>query len=230
MYQKIISLFVALMGSIFLVLTVPGIVRSIQLKKSGASAESTVISSERIRNSKGPSTYKVKVSFNVSDGNAVSAEARKRNSVSVGDKVKIYYDPATPQRIDFGDSIGYDMRGAVVGGLFLLLGIFLFIKDLISGNARSKLISSGMKIAAEFVSIERDERFRAGDNNPWIIKCRWVDNGNNQEYFFMSKTYTIDPAPYLNGRYKIDVFVNPADPSKYYMDTSFMPKGNNTIG
>lgn len=39
-----------------------------------------------------------------------------------------------------------------------------------------------------------------------------------------------DPVPYLNGRYPIDVFIDPSDPGKYYMDTSFMPKGNNTIG
>ena len=69
-----------------------------------------------------------------------------------------------------------------------------------------------------------------GDNNPWVIKCRWTDNMNNQEYYFVSKDYMIDPVPYLNGRYPIDVFIDPSDPGKYYMDTSFMPKGNNTIG
>jgi hypothetical protein len=69
-----------------------------------------------------------------------------------------------------------------------------------------------------------------GDKNPWVIKCKWIDDSNNKEYYFLSKDYTIDPAPYLSGRYHIDVFIDPADPGKYYMDTYFMPKGNNTIG
>lgn len=105
---------------------------------------------------------------------------------------------ADPKRIDFGDAIGYNMRGVVLGGFFTLFGIFLLIRNIFTDLGNNKLIRSGMKISAEF--------------------------------FFVSKTYTIDPAPYLNGRYHIDVFIDPADPHKYYMDTSFMPKGNNTIG
>jgi hypothetical protein len=69
-----------------------------------------------------------------------------------------------------------------------------------------------------------------GNNNPWVIKCKWTDSRNNHEYFFVSKDYTIDPVPYLNGRVHINIFIDPADPGKYYMDTSFMPIGNNTIG
>jgi hypothetical protein len=92
------------------------------------------------------------------------------------------------------------------------------------------LSRSGMKIAVQFVSVDRNDRYMMGDKNPWLIKCKWVDNRNNQEYYFVSKDYTIDPVPYLNGRYHIDVFIDPADPGKYYMDTSFMPKGDNIIG
>jgi hypothetical protein len=29
---------------------------------------------------------------------------------------------------------------------------------------------------------------------------------------------------------RIDVFIDPADTGKYYLDTSLMPKGNNIIG
>jgi hypothetical protein len=69
-----------------------------------------------------------------------------------------------------------------------------------------------------------------GDNNPCRIKCRWADIRDNKEYYFVSKNYTIDPLPYLDGKTYINIFIDPADPGKYYMDTSFMPKGNNTIG
>jgi hypothetical protein len=92
------------------------------------------------------------------------------------------------------------------------------------------LSRSGMKIAVQFVSVDRNDRYMMGDKNPWLIKCKLVDNRSNQEYYFVSKDYTIDPVPYLNGRYHIDVFIDPADPGKYYMDTSFMPKGDNIIG
>jgi len=142
----------------------------------------------------------------------------------------IWYDPASPEKIDFGDTIGYNMRGVIAGGLLFIFGLYYFIRYSFRDKANKRLITFGKKIAAEFVSVDRDERFRMGENNPWVIKCKWIDNRNNREYFFISKTYTIDPAPYLNGRFHIDVFIDPADQGKYYMDTSFMPKGNNTIG
>jgi hypothetical protein len=87
-----------------------------------------------------------------------------------------------------------------------------------------------MKIATEFVSVNRNEKHRMGNKNPWVIKCKWTDSRNNKEYYFYSKDYIIDPAPYLGRRYHIDLYIDPDDPGKYYMDTSFMPKGNNSIG
>jgi hypothetical protein len=87
-----------------------------------------------------------------------------------------------------------------------------------------------LKISAELVSAGRNERYNMGANNPWVIKCRWTDERNNKEYSYVSKDYTIDPAPFLNNRSHVDVFIDTSDPGKYYMDTSFMPKGNNTMG
>jgi hypothetical protein len=209
MNKKIGMLMVILMGTVILALTLTPVIRSVKFKKNGVSTESTVLKSNRISSSKGPSTYDVTVSFNTPDGNMVTAKARKRRGVSEGDKVMIYYSPAAPQKIDFCDSIGYNMRGVIVGGLIFILGFYLLFRHIINDSADKKLIRSGQKIAAEFVSVDRDERFRAGDKNPWIIKCKWI--------------------PYLNGRYHIDVFIDPADPGKYYMDTSFMPEGDNTL-
>ena len=87
-----------------------------------------------------------------------------------------------------------------------------------------------MKIEAEFVSVDRNERYGMGNKDPWVIKCKWTDPKTNKTYFFVSKDYTIDPVPYLDGRYHLNVYIDPADPAKYFMDTSFMPKGNITIG
>jgi hypothetical protein len=71
--------------------------------------------------------------------------------------------------------------------------------------------------------------FSAFDKNSWIIKCKWINNTNNQEYHFISKDFIVDPGPYLKDRIHIDVFIDPANPGKYYMDISFMPEGDNTL-
>jgi hypothetical protein len=225
MKQKIAVLILLLVAAVFVLIPLFSIIRSLKLKNHGVQVESTV--SARTGR-KGLAT--VTVSFNTQDGSQVTAKASKREYVKAGDKVMIFYDPASPQKIDFGDTIGYNVRGLVIGGLLFVLGFYYFIRFSLRDNANKKLITSGNKIAAEFVEVGRNEKYRMGDNNPWVIKCRWTDAMSNREYHFVSKDYTIDPAPYLNGRSHLDIFIDPSDPGRYYIDTSFMPKGNNTIG
>jgi hypothetical protein len=224
---KNVYLILTLVALVFLFIPSASIYKSVKIKQHGATAESTVTGKRR--NSKG-GMAQVTVSFTTPDGKQVSAAASKHGHVSKGDKVMVWYDPAFPQKIDFGDTIGYNMRGVIIGALLFIFGLYFFIRYTIKDKAVMKLQSSGKKIAAEFVSFYRNEKYRMGDKNPWVIKCRWTDQSNNHEYAFVSKDYIIDPAPYLDRRTHIDVFIDPADPSKYYMDVSFMPKGNNTIG
>jgi hypothetical protein len=226
MKLKIVPLIASIGALVFLLMPVGSIWKSVSLKKHGVNTESTVISISH----HGKGLPDVTVNFKTPDGNEVTASALKRQEVYRGDKVKIWYDPASPQKIEFGDTIGYNMRGVVAAGLIFIIGLYYFVKFSLTDRKNKNLISSGMKIAAEFVSVDKNEKYRMGDNNPWVIKCRWTDSRNNQEYFFVSKDYTIDPAPFLNGRTHVDIFVDAADPCKYYMDTTFMPIGNNTIG
>jgi hypothetical protein len=227
MKSQIGSVIIMFAGSVFLFLTLPDILLSVSMRKNGIIAESIVLSSERT--GRKAELDKVTVSFTTAEGNKINATGLRREYVNPGDKVKIFYDRENPQIIDFGDTIGYNLRGALTGGFLFLTGLFLFIRYYIKGNTQKKLIRSGRKIAGEFISIDRNERYRMGDKNPWVIKCRWIDE-SNIEYYFTSKDYLIDPAPYLSGRSCIDVFIDPDDPDRYFMDTSFMPKGNNTIG
>jgi hypothetical protein len=225
MNKKIAVLILMLAAALFFTIALLSVTRSLKLKKHGIHAEAIVTG--RTRN-KGLST--VTVSFNTSDGTPVIAKAAKRGFVASGNRVTINYDQTAPTTIDFGDTVGYNMRGVIAGGLLFLIGFYYFIRFSLSDNLKKKLIRSGRKIVAGNVSVDRNEKYNMGENNPWVIRCSWTDSTSNREYTFMSRDYTIDPAPYLSGRSGIDVYTDPSDPGRYYMDTSFMPKGNNTIG
>jgi hypothetical protein len=225
MNKKIAVLILMLAGALFFSIAMVSVNKSAKLRKFGSTAEATVTG--RTGN-KGLST--VTVLFNTSDGKSVTAKASKRGYVSSGEKVMIYYDQASPQTIDFGDTTGYNMRGVIAGGLLFLVGLYYFIRFSYMDNLKKNLLKSGKKIDAEFISVDRNEKYNMGENNPWVLKCKWTDITTGIEYTFLSKDYIIDPLPYLKGRSHIDVFIDPADPGRYYMDTSFMPRGNNTIG
>jgi hypothetical protein len=210
MKLKIVSLIASIGAFLFLLIPLGSIRKSMSIKKHGTSTESTVISISH----HGKGLHDVTVTFKTPDGNEVTANALKRQVVFKGDKVMTWYDTASPHNIDFGDTIGYNMRGVVAAGIVFLIGFYYFVKYSLTDRKNKSLMTSGMKIAAEFVSVDKNEKYRMGDNNPWVIKCRWTDSRNNHEYFFVSKDYTIDPVPYLNERTHLDVFVDPVDPAK----------------
>ena len=229
MKTKIVVLIAAMGMLVFLIFPLHNIIKSRNLIKHGVQAEG-VVTDIWMGAARGRTLKLITVSFTTSDGKSVTAQARKRQLVRKGDTVKLWYDKSDPGKIDFGDTVSYNMRGLVVAGLLFLFLAYYFFRYATEDRLISRLKKSGMKISAEFVSIDRNEKYRMGDNNPWLIKCRWTDNRSGKEYFFVSKDYTIDPAKYLEGRKNIDVYIDPDDLSKYYMDTSFMPAGNNTIG
>jgi len=69
----------------------------------------------------------------------VLASASKREHITVGDKVVLWYDRADPQTIDFGDTIRYNMKGVLVGAIFVITGIFFLIMHL--QKAKPKKVS-----------------------------------------------------------------------------------------
>jgi hypothetical protein len=214
------SIFIAL----FFIMPLSSVIKSINLRINGVRTEATVTG----RDTRGKGLARVTVTFNLANGEQITATKQKNNYVSTGDKIKVWYDKENPQNIDFGDTLRYNMRGVLIVGFMLAFILYFFIKTTIADAANKKLISSGKKISAEFISIGRNEQFKMGDKNPWVIKCKWTDPGNNKEYLFESNNYTIDPSPYLKGRNQIEIFINPADPAKYLMDASFMPEGDIT--
>ena len=225
MNKKIAVLIAALVGALFFTIAMVSVVKSVKLKKHGVKTEAIV---QSVWSNKGSNT--VTVLFTAPDGTEVTAYASRRHLTTKGDKIPVWYNPAFPQKIDFGDTVRYNMRGVVIGAFFFIFMMYFFIKYTIADIRNKNLVKSGMKIAAEFVSIDRDERFKRAGQNAWIIKCKWIDSRNNKQYYFLTKPYTIDPTPYINSRHNLDIYINPADPSKYFIDTSFMPKGDNTIG
>jgi len=60
--------------------------------------------------------------------------------------------------------------------------------------------------------------------HPYVIRCKWMQNSTNKVYYFKSKFIRFNPTTYLGERKQYDVYIDPNDPNKYYMDISFLPK------
>jgi hypothetical protein len=226
MKAKIAALIAAIFFGLFMILPIIGVIKTVKMKKHGILTEATVID----RNTGGKGAARVTIVFNTTDGTEIKATAPKVVFVKSGDLVKVWYDPENPQKIDFGDGIRSNMRTILIIGSISFFLFYIFIKASLKDAANRKLVNTGLKVSTELVSVGRNEKYRMGDKNPWIINCKWTDNKINKEYKFVSIDFKNDPKPFLGGRSHIDVFIDPADPGKYYMDTSFVPAENNFIG
>lgn len=224
MKRMVPVLILTVVGFLFFLIPFLSITKTTKFKKHGIQTEGIV--TDRKTGSRG-SSAKVTVTFTTSDGREITATSAKRDYVTRGEKTAVWYFPENPENIDFGDSIGYNMRGVVIGGLLALLGIYYIIRYLREDNSKKKLREKGRKVSAQILGVDRNEKYMMGDKNPWFIRCKWIDNSTSREYYCASKDYSVDPTPFLKGNTTIDIFIDTNDPDNYYVDDSFMPEGSN---
>jgi len=220
MKKSTVLLIVMFAGAVFISVGLLSILPVVKLKKSGLKTEGIVTGTDF----HGKGLMVATVSFKTAGDVEISSSARSHKHLDKGEIVDFWYDRNTPAKITFGDTVGYDMRAVYGGGLFFFLGLFYLLKYRREDQLKNKLVRSGMKVDAEVVAVCRNEKYNMGESAPWIIKCKWHDNINDIDYYFISSDFTADPAQYLGGRTLIPVFLDPSDKGKYFMDTSFIPE------
>lgn len=153
------------------------------------------------------------------------SSSRGRHRINyAGDKMAVYYLIDNPEKVQIGNQKTEGIKAITVGGILFLLGITLVFRDLFKEKAGRKLIQTGMKIEAEIVAVNCNMNTKIMGKNPYTINCRWVDNYSNTECSFISKEIWFDPAQYIAGRNHLDVYIDPKNPKRYYMDITFLPK------
>jgi hypothetical protein len=81
----------------------------------------------------------------------------------------------------------------------------------------------GHLIQADFQQVELNEALEVNGANPFRIVAQWHDAANNQLFIFKSANLWFDPSKFVQGR-KIPVYVDLSKPSRFHVDTSFLPK------
>jgi hypothetical protein len=153
----------------------------------------------------------------------VGSTASSPPAYGIGEKLRVYYDPARPQRAVIDTFLERWFVVALLGGfagLFLLIGIgFLFVVRL-SGRRIARLKGTGHKVPGRIVDVRQNLFVRINLGNPWKIAVDYEVNGVSfhTNSLFISK----DPRPQLAGRSHIDVWVDPRDPENAWVDTYFL--------
>ena len=78
----------------------------------------------------------------------------------------------------------------------------------------------GMKIRTKFIEVNRNMSVSVGGRNPYRILTHYKKG--DEMYEFKSENIWFNPATHID-REEIDVWVDPQNMKKYYMDISFLP-------
>lgn len=142
---------------------------------------------------------------------AYSSEIRK------GSRVAVYVDMDDPQHVKLASLLYLStIVLCSIGVPFTIVGVvFLLIVGRKSRN-KKRLMASGRKIFAEVTGGSLNPYYTLNNRHPWKLDCRYTDEGTGNTYLYSSGNIFVDPQTYV-GRL-VAVYVDPADPSRYYVD------------
>ena len=179
----------------------------------------------------GPSwSYYPHVHFQTTDGHDidfVSNTGSSPPSYSVNERVTVLYDPQQPEKASlnsFGSLWASTIILVSLGVAFTGPGVGFMIWKRASDQKSAWLHENGRRIQAEITGVELNTSLQVNGANPFRIICQWLDPGRNEMHVFHSCNIWYDPSGFVQGKKTLDVLVDPNNPHRYLVETSFLPK------
>lgn len=223
------------LGAIFLIVGVPfliigivTVISTLNFLQGAQKTSGTVAAIISYTDSDGDLLYKPKVIFTTLDGKQIEYVPNTGSNPSThreGDTIAVYYKAANPQnaKIDsFMDLWFLSLIFGILGAIFSGIGGGIVVFRLRAGKNKQWLLSHGYKVLADFTSVA-DSMIEVNGEHGKNIVCQWMNPRDNKIYVFRSEDLWIDPQPFIKDK-QIPVMIDPANPHKYFVDTSFLPR------
>jgi len=147
-------------------------------------------------------------------------------SYAEGEGVEVLYLPSDPQTARIHGTSSLWLGSIVLGGLgavFFLIGAICFYVVHANARKRASLMKHGRRVEAQVQDVIVNESLSANGRSPFQIVTQWLDPETGLLHIFKSENIWFDPSTYIETE-KIGVFVDRANPKRYVVDTSFLPK------
>lgn len=195
--------------------------------KSAETAQGTVVEliSKRSSNS---IMYTPVISFITKEDHKIefsSSVSGNPPSYSVGETVEVIYNSEEPNKADINDFESLWLAPLIIGILgtaFFLVGFLIILNGIKKQRKKEYLMSNGKRISTKFIEVQLNYSLVVNGRNPYFICSEWIDSKTNKTYFFESDDIWFDPIEYIKTD-EINVLIDPNNPTKYYMDISFLP-------
>jgi Protein of unknown function (DUF3592) len=216
-------------GAVLIVVAAVMAVFTARFVATAERTEGTVIDLSRSEDSEGSVTYSPVVRF-TADGRTIQFTSSSGSSSppSVGDRVEVLYDPDDPDDARLSGFLDLWLFPLVAGAIGIACGA---IGGFIAWRTR--------RPSKEDVEWLRRHGRRAEGASPRVVHCTDIDvvgsspfrldvdvhdRLTNKVRVLRSEYIWFDPGPYLTDRQTLDVYLDPEDPERYLVDTSFLPE------
>jgi hypothetical protein len=157
----------------------------------------------------------------------VSSSGSNPPTHAIGDTVTVNYPPGHPERGQINGFMDLWFLPLILGGIGIVLilatfGAFVFAQRRRAMNRA--LEHSGQRIEAKVTEVAIDRTTSLNGVYPFRIEAQWLDPSVNRIRLFKSDRIWFDPTSYLPEGGHVGVLIDPANPKKYHVDISFVPK------
>jgi hypothetical protein len=193
-----------------------------------STAQGTVIELVESR-SNNSSVYYPRVSFSTARGERVAFRASVGSNppqYTKGETVEVLYLPERPYDAKINGALSLWFGPALVGSMgavFFLIGAGIFIYTVRTRRLDDFLMRNGTPVETKFQMVERHTGYEVNGRYPFRVVTQWQNPATSQIHIFHSHDVQFDPSEYVKDR-SIRVFIDRADPKRYYVDLSFLPK------
>ena len=139
-----------------------------------------------------------------------------------GDIVKVFYKADNPDKMRFSEGVRFGKKVVKIGVIMLLFNLFLVYTDRKRTKSENSFKTTGKKLQAQIVNIGTDTSISVLRKNPFFVDCKWTDPNTGREFTHTIRYIWKDPKMLLAGRDSIDVYIDPDNLDKYFLDISFL--------
>ena len=177
----------------------------------------------------GSSTWKPRVTFTAPAGQQVTFDASFSSNPApyrVGDAVEVLFTPDDPGHAKIRSFSSLWLGSIILGGLgavFAAIGTTILLVRRAGQRKKTYLMAYGNAIETDLQGVERNTALEVNGKHPWRINSQWLDPVANKLRVFHSENLWFDPAKFVTGK-QITVLLDPNNPTRYYMDVTFLPQ------
>jgi hypothetical protein len=224
--KKFQGIFIAIFGVFGIAMIIGGFFlyqNTSAFVKNAVPAQGIVIDFSRSQ-SEGSYSYHPVVKFTTQEGGEmefISPTGRNPSPFKVNDAVPVLYDPKNPKNAQINTFGELWVEVLILGGLGILftliaLGVVIFM--IRKKNLIAWLKSHGDVVQTDFVQVEENGSVSMNGRHPWRIVSKWRNPEDNKEYEFQSEDIWTDEPPVVAAGQKIEVYIDPKNPKRYFMD------------